>query len=138
MGMVVETVFSAGDPTPFPPGNQLALLSIGALTAIRQGRVEAGERLIAEMNQLGAWDGALSGQSHAWAQVQLLMFSGKQAESASLLWESSLKPGARDARFAAVTGLLAAVEFEPTTERLETIRAYLIVVDEPAAFHAQY
>ncbi len=134
---LIETIFAAGEPTPFPPGNQLTLLSFGALSAIRNGQIATGERLIGELDRLSTPDGPLPGQSRAWAHAQLAVFNGDPATGARLLWESSERLWARQARFAALSGFLGAVEIETTDERLRVIREYLSVVEEPLTFQVQ-
>ncbi|PRA82189.1 helix-turn-helix transcriptional regulator [Microbacterium sp. MYb66] len=134
---LIDSVSAAGEPTPFPAGYQLALLSVGALTAIRRGQVATGERLVAEVDQLGVPDGPLPGQSSAWGHAQLLLFNGRTSEAADLFWESSERLWERQAHFGALMGLLGAVEIEPTESRLAAIRAHLRSIEEPTILHTQ-
>lgn len=134
---LIETIFAAGDPTPFPAGHQIALLSFGALSAIRQGQISTGERLIAEMDRLSTPDGPLPGQSRAWARAQLAVFNGEPKTGAQILWDSSERLWERHARFSALAGFLAAIEIEPTAERLASVREHLVVADESGTFRAQ-
>jgi DNA-binding CsgD family transcriptional regulator len=134
---LIETVSATGAPSPFPAGNQLALMSMGALTAFRQGQVATGERLVAEIDRLGPADGPLPGQARAWGHAQQLIYTGHIPEAAAHLWESSSQLWARQARFAALTGFLIAVEIEPTQDRLTEVHQYLGLVDEPMIFQAQ-
>lgn len=116
---LLEVIFSAGEPSPLPPGMQLSLLAIAAVVAIRRGQLTAGERLAADLDQLGAVDGPLPGQSNAWPQVQLLAFDGKTREAAEMLARSGNALWKRGARFAGLMAELSAVELDPTRERLE-------------------
>jgi len=133
---MLDTVFSAGEPAPFPPGIQQSLLASAAVLAVRRGQVGAGERFAAELDAIATPDGPLPGQSHAWPRVQLLAFDGRTDAAADLLWESSERLWERGARFAAVTGLLAAVELEPDAERLAVALARLAEIPEAVALRA--
>lgn len=132
---LLETVFAAGDPTPIPAGSQLGLLAVAALLAARRGNIATSERLAAEVNELNLVDGPLPGQANSWAHVQLLSFNGKSQEASETLWDSSVRLWDRGARYAALVGLLAAAEIEPTPERLGFIRS--CVADVPGAVVSQ-
>ncbi len=137
---LVEVIFSAGEPSPLPPGLQLSLLAIAAVVAIRRGQIAAGERLAGELEQLGAVDGPLPGQSSAVARVQLLAFDGRTSQAADLLAESGEGLWRRGARVSGLSALLSAVELDPTPERLGVALRHAEEVPEAAglAAHAAY
>lgn len=134
---MLDAVFAAGEPAPFPPGLQQSLLASAAVLAIRRGQVGAGERFAAELDAIDTPDGPLPGQSHAWPRVQLLAFDGRTAEAAEMLWSSSDLLWRRGARFAGATGMLAAVEIAPDPDRLAVMRAHLDLLPEAVTLHAQ-
>ncbi|WP_311246144.1 LuxR C-terminal-related transcriptional regulator [Microbacterium sp. WCS2018Hpa-23] len=134
---LLEVIFSAGEPSPLPPGVQLSLLAIAAVVAIRRGQLTTGERLAADLEQLGAEDGPLPGQSRAWPQVQLLAFDGNTQKAAELLARSGEALWNRGARVAGLTAELSAVELEPTPARLAVALAHLTEVPEAAGLAAQ-
>lgn len=121
---LLEVIFSAGEPSPLPPGMQLSLLAIAAVVAIRRGQLTAGERLAADIEQLGAIDGPLPGQSNAWPRVQLLAFDGKVQQAAEVLARSGDALWQRGARFAGLMAELSAVEIDPTPDRLGVALAH--------------
>lgn len=121
---LLEVIFSAGEPSPLPPGMQLSLLAIAAVVAIRRGQLTAGERLAADIEQLGAIDGPLPGQSNAWPRVQLLAFDGKVQQAAEVLARSGEALWQRGARFAGLMAELSAVEIDPTPDRLGVALAH--------------
>ena len=134
---LVETIFSAGDPTPFPAGNQLALLSTGALAAFRQGQMATGERLIAEIDRLDTPDGALPGQTKAWATAQYAVFNGHPEQGAQIFWDAAVSLWGRGARFSALSCFLSALEIAPSKDRLEQVQDLLDSSDVPVIFQAQ-
>ena len=134
---LVDAVFAAGYPTPFPAGNQLALLSTGGLIMIRRGNISMGERFISEAARLNLSDGPLPGQSQAWARAQLLIFNGKAHEAAGLLWETSEQLWSQGGKYAAVTGFLASVEIESSEDRLSLLQDRLAELDSLATFQTQ-
>lgn len=134
---LLEVIFSAGEPSPLPPGVQLSLLAIAAVVAIRRGQLTTGERLAADLEQLGAEDGPLPGQSRAWPQVQLLAFDGNTEKAAELLARSGEALWNRGARLAGLTAELSAVELEPTPARLAVALAHLTQVPEATGLAAQ-
>lgn len=134
---MLDAVFAAGEPAPFPPGLQQSLLASAAVLAVRRGQVGAGERFAAELDAIDTPDGPLPGQSHAWPRVQLLAFDGRTAEAAEMLWSSSELLWRRGARFAGATGMLAAVELAPDPDRLAAVRAHLDLLPEAVTLHAQ-
>ncbi|QIK63347.1 helix-turn-helix transcriptional regulator [Leucobacter viscericola] len=134
---LVESVLAAGHPTPFPAGNQLALLSVGALSAIRSGHIATGEQRIADIELLTSADGPLPGQSRSWAHAQLLVFNGQPVEAADLLWSAAENLWERRALFAALSGFLTAVELDPTNERIREARSYLAQVEGTLVFDSQ-
>lgn len=133
---LLEAIFAAGDPTPFPAGTQLSLLAIGAIAAVRQGRIAAGERLASDIDKLKGPDGPLPGQARAWAHVQLRAFEGQAEQAADLLWESSVALERRGALFAALLGMLDAIEIHPSAERLAEVDIQLARVPEATPLHA--
>lgn len=133
---MLDAVFAAGEPAPFPPGLQQSLLASAAVLAVRRGQVGAGERFAAELDAIRTPDGPLPGQSHAWPRVQLLAFDGRTAEAGELLWSSSEVLWGRGARFAALTGMLAAVELAPDPDRLAVVRAHLDELPEAVTLRA--
>ncbi|WP_311258184.1 LuxR C-terminal-related transcriptional regulator [Microbacterium sp. WCS2018Hpa-9] len=134
---LLEVIFSAGEPSPLPPGVQLSLLAVAAVVAIRRGQVTTGERLAADLEQLGAEDGPLPGQSKAWPQVQLLAFDGNTEKAAELLARSGEALWNRGARMAGLTALLSAVELDPTPTRLAVAMAHAKDLPEAAGLAAQ-
>lgn len=134
---LLEVIFSAGEPSPLPPGVQLSLLAIAAVVAIRRGQLTTGERLAADLEQLGAEDGPLPGQSRAWPQVQLLAFDGNTQKAAELLARSGEALWNRGARLAGLTAELSAVELEPTPARLAVALAHLRQLPEATGLAAQ-
>lgn len=133
---LLEVIFSAGEPSPLPPGMQLSLLAIAAVVAIRRGQLTAGERLAADLDELGAVDGPLPGQSNAWPQVQLLAFDGKLQEAAEVLARSGEALWNRGARFAGLMAELSAVELDPTPERLGSALARSAELPDAAGLRA--
>lgn len=133
---LLEIIFSAGEPSPLPPGMQLSLLSIAAVVAIRRGQLTVGERLAADLDQLGAVDGPLPGQSNAWPQVQLLAFDGKGQDAAEVLARSGEVLWTRGARFAGLMAELSAVELDPTPARLGSALAHAKELPEAAGLSA--
>lgn len=134
---LLEVIFSAGEPSPLPPGVQLSLLAVAAVVAIRRGQVTTGERLAADLDQLGAEDGPLPGQSKAWPQVQLLAFDGSTDKAAELLARSGDALWNRGARVAGLTAQLSAVELDPTPTRLSAAMAHAKELPEAAGLAAQ-
>lgn len=134
---MLDAVFAAGEPAPFPPGLQQSLLASAAVLAIRRGQVGAGERLALELDAIKTPDGPLPGQSHAWPRVQLLAFDGRTAEAAEMLWSSSESLWARGALFAGATGMLAAVELAPDPDRLAVVQARLAELPDAVTLRAQ-
>ncbi|WP_447914080.1 helix-turn-helix transcriptional regulator [Microbacterium phyllosphaerae] len=134
---LLEVIFSAGEPSPLPPGVQLSLLAIAAVVAIRRGQLTTGERLAADLEQLGAEDGPLPGQSRAWPQVQLLAFDGNTQKAAELLARSGEALWNRGAHLAGLTAELSAVELEPTPARLAVALAHLRQLPEATGLAAQ-
>lgn len=137
LDQLVDSVLAAGHPSPFPAGNQLALLSIGALSAIRNGQISVGEERIADIELLTSADGPLPGQSRSWAHAQLLLFNGQPVKAANLLWDAAVRLWERQALFAALSGLMTAVEIDPTNERIQEARSYLTQVEGTTVFESQ-
>lgn len=134
---LLDVLFAAGEPAPFPPGVQLSLLAMATLVSVRRGQVAAGERIAGEFDAINSPDGPLPAQSAAWARAQLLAFDGRAEEAARLLWETSEALWARGARFAAVVGMLSAVEIVPNVDRLTIARQHLSMLPDALALQAQ-
>ena len=135
---LLETIFSAGDPTPIPVGIQLTLLGVAALLAARRGHIALSERFADEATQIAAPDGPLPGQSRAWATVPIATFNGKPETAATVLWNASVELWNRGARYAAMVGLLNSLEIHPTNERFDAARAYLEEIPEAVACRAHF
>lgn len=134
---LIEVIFAAGEPTPFPPGIQLSLMTIAAVVAVRRGQLGAGERLVAEIDKLRTTDGPLPAQTRTWARVQLLAFEGQTRVAADEMWESSLSLWDRGARFASGLGMLSSIELNPDRARLELANERLREMPEAHALLAQ-
>lgn len=134
---LLDVIFAAGEPTPFPPGVQLSLMTIAAVVAIRRGQLALGERLTAEIDELQTSDGPLPTQTRTWSRVQLLAFDGQTRAAADEMWDSSLKLWDRGARFASVFGMMSAVELAPDRSRLELAQQRLQEVPDSLTLAAQ-
>lgn len=135
-----ETIFATGDPTPFPAGVQLGILSVASLVEARRGHIASAERLAAEVDRLTAPDGPLPGQARAWAHVQLLAFNNNLADAATLMWDSSMALWSRGALYAGALGLLNSIEIDPLPERLERLQELFTDIPEATTLqaHASY
>ncbi|GAA3587583.1 hypothetical protein GCM10022198_08930 [Klugiella xanthotipulae] len=115
---ILETLFALGDPPPFSRSNQLALLNIASIIAVRRGRGALSERFASELAALPALDGPLPAQSRALSTSQLLVFHDNTTQAASTLWEASNLLWDQGARFSAVMGLLTSLEVRTTAPQV--------------------
>ncbi|QBE49215.1 LuxR C-terminal-related transcriptional regulator [Leucobacter triazinivorans] len=137
MDDLFERVFTTGAPAPFPHGAQIALFAIASMTACRRGQISAAERYVADARRYGLTDGPLPGQSLAWPTAWLMLNGGDRERAADELWRASLAQWERGATFAAILGLLAAVEINPDPERLSRVTGYLEGMPEAVVMQAQ-
>ncbi len=114
---LLESLLTAGDPSPFPPGIPMMLSNIGSVIATRRGDTEVGERLAREARERAPF-GPLPGQSSAWPEAQLLSSAGRLREAADLMWAAADELWKRGATFSAAMGRLASVEIHHDDERL--------------------
>ncbi len=137
MDELLDAVFVVGEPTPFPPGAQIALLTVAANMASRRGQTLLAERYAGDAQRYNLADGPLPGQSLAWPVSQLLILNGRPAEAADELWSSGEQLWHRKAYFASILSMLVALEIKPDAERLLVAQRHLESIPEAAAMQAQ-
>lgn len=137
---ILDVIYAAGEPAPYPPAIQLSLLTIGAVIAIRRGRVGIGERLASEAAAIDSPDGPLPAQARSWSRAQLLAFEGELRSAGDVLWDSGLRLWDRNARFAGITEMLSSLELAPDRERLTEALSRLAELPDALslAAHAQF
>lgn len=138
LGPLMSTIWAVGEPTPSPPGTQLALLTVASIVAVRRGEVNLGSRFASKINELGTPDGPLPGQSAAWAQARLLSLEGDTKGASRTLWEAAEALWERGALFAATMAAMAGTEIMPDTDRVQRAREMADSIPEAVAFHAQW
>ncbi|QIK62907.1 hypothetical protein G7068_06615 [Leucobacter viscericola] len=130
---ILATILSAGGSARFLAewSTQQSLEVSAAVLALHQGRPKTALAHLEAADEFGL-EGPFQAQSSQWAAAQLMIQQGEQASAAELLWEESIHLWRRNAKPAAVYGMLRSIEISPSPQRLALTQTKLKTIQSPS------
>ena len=128
---IIERVKALGDPVSVPPFADRDLSVIASVLASRRGHRRAAERLLDEAERFGLPDGPFPGSNPSWASAQLIAGAGNHEQAVTHLVHAADALWDRGALAAAALGYLAALEIDPTPQRLTALQPRIAAVAIP-------
>ncbi|MDR1999610.1 MAG: LuxR C-terminal-related transcriptional regulator, partial [Frankiaceae bacterium] len=129
---IAEEVFGLGDAPESPQLDQLtqlAMLSISATVAHRQGKVKLARRYAAQLARIDVPDGPLPGMVRQLPDIQAHAAARRPGEAADSAQGIADDHWQRGFRYSAAFGYALAVEFDPSPARCAAVAERLSAVE---------
>lgn len=128
---VVDRVTALGDPVSVPPFADRDISIVASVIASRRGQAKLAERRLRDLERSELPDNPLVGGNVSWARAQILASRGALVEAADVLLRDGDVAWDRGARAAGALAYLAAVEIDPSPDRLAARRDRMRSVTAP-------